>query len=65
MFLIEKTCSLEEAIGRSLRARRCPFERQRGVLFERRSGRLEEQQHLGGVERERLEARGDGAEARD
>jgi hypothetical protein len=44
----------------------CALERERGLLLEHRHGRLEEDEHLGGgVEWERLEACGDGAEARD
>ena len=47
-------------------ARRRPLERQRRFPLECGRGRLEEHEHLGGaLKGERLDAGGDGAEARD
>ena len=44
----------------------CAFERQRCVSLERRHRRLKQDEHLGGaLEGERLDAGGNGAEARD
>jgi hypothetical protein len=51
---------------RSLRARRGPLQGEARLLLERRQRRLEEHEHLGGtLEGERLDACGNGAEARD
>ena len=57
---------LDHLRPRLLRSSRRSLERQRRLPLERGDGRLEEPQHLGdALERELLDAGGDGAEARD
>ena len=64
--LVIATHLLDEAGRRRSLASGRALEGQRHLALERLEGRLEEHQHLGrGVEGKRLDAVGDGAEARD